>query len=86
MCLKGVVRPAMRNELEAIDEQDERERRVREFTAQAQANASALNAARHFEIDDVIDPAEARGLVPQLVSAAARDGRLTCSGAAVDTW
>ena len=86
MGLEGAVRLAMRKELEAIDDPDERERQVRELTAHAQANASALNVARHFEIDDVIDPAETRGLVAQLVSAAARDGRLTGSGAAVDTW
>jgi acetyl-CoA carboxylase carboxyltransferase component len=86
MGLEGAVRLAMRKELEAIDDVDEREQQVRELTAHAQANASALNVARHFEIDDVIDPAETRGLVARLISAAARDGRLTGSGARVDTW
>jgi acetyl-CoA carboxylase carboxyltransferase component len=86
MGLEGAVRLAMRKELEAIDDLDEREQQVRELTAHAQANASALNVARHFEIDDVIDPAETRGLIARLVSAAARDGRLTGSGARVDTW
>ncbi|REK71050.1 biotin carboxylase [Aeromicrobium endophyticum] len=86
MGLEGAVRLAMRKELEAIDDLEEREQQVRELTAHAQANASALNVARHFEIDDVIDPAETRGLVAQLISAAARDGRLTGSGARIDTW
>jgi acetyl-CoA carboxylase carboxyltransferase component len=86
MGLEGAVRLAMRKELDAIEDEEERERQVRELTAHAQANAAALNVARHFEIDDVVDPAETRALLAQLVSAAARDGRLTGSGAAVDTW
>jgi acetyl-CoA carboxylase carboxyltransferase component len=86
MGLEGAVRLAMRKELEAIDDVDEREQLVRELTAHAQANASALNVARHFEIDDVIDPAETRGVVARLISAAARDGRLTGSGTRIDTW
>jgi acetyl-CoA carboxylase carboxyltransferase component len=86
MGLEGAVRLAMRKELEAIEDEEERERQVRELTAHAQAGAAALNVARHFEIDDVVDPAETRALLAQLVSAAARDGRLTGSGAAVDTW
>ena len=38
---------------------------VRRATASAQDKAQALNAAMAFEIDDVIDPAETRGLVPR---------------------
>lgn len=86
MGLEGAVRLAMRKELAAIEDEAEREQQVRELTAHAQAGAAALNVARHFEIDDVIDPAETRALLARLVSAAARDGRLTGSGAAVDTW
>lgn len=86
MGLEGAVRLAMRKELAAIEDEDEREEQVRELTAHAQAHAAALNVARHFEIDDVIDPAETRGVLVRLVSAAARDGRLTGSGATVDTW
>ncbi len=86
MGLEGAVRLAMRDELAAIADPDEREQQVRELTAHAQAQAGALNVAQHFEIDDVIDPAETRGLIARLVSAAARDGRLKGSGATVDTW
>jgi acetyl-CoA carboxylase carboxyltransferase component len=86
MGLEGAVRLAMRKELEAISDEQEREARVRELTAHAQAGAAALNVARHFEIDDVIDPAETRGLLVRLIGAAGRDGRITGSGAAVDTW
>ena len=50
----------MRKELDAIEDEQEREERVRLATAAAQENAKALNAAMLFEIDDVIDPAETR--------------------------
>ena len=71
MGLEGAVRLALRRELEAIDDEDERERRVRELTAAAQDNAKALNAATLFELDDVIDPADTRALVAATFAAAA---------------
>jgi methylmalonyl-CoA carboxyltransferase 12S subunit len=70
MGLEGAVRLALRKELEAIADEAERERRVRELTAAAEDNAKALNAAALFEIDDVIDPAETRGLVASTLAAA----------------
>lgn len=86
MGLEGAVRLSMRRELEAIEDDAERERTVRELTAYAQAHSAALNVARHFEIDDVVDPAETRQVVAALLAAAARDGRLTGSGRTVDAW
>src|SRR3712207_4136911 len=56
MGLEGAVKLAMRKELEAIEDEEDRERRVREMTAMAEENARALNAAELFELDDVIDP------------------------------
>jgi acetyl-CoA carboxylase carboxyltransferase component len=56
---------------------------VRELTAAAHENAKALNAAALFELDDVIDPAETRGLIAATLAAAppaAPGGRF------VDTW
>jgi acetyl-CoA carboxylase carboxyltransferase component len=43
---------------------------VRELTAAAQQNAKALNAATLFELDDVVDPAETRGLIAATLAAA----------------
>lgn len=86
MGLEGAVRLSMRRELEAIADDAEREATVRELTAYAQAHSTALNVARHFEIDDVIDPAETRGILARLIDAAARDGGLAGSGRTVDTW
>jgi acetyl-CoA carboxylase carboxyltransferase component len=70
MGLEGAVRLALRKELEAIEDEAERERRVRDLTAAAEENARALNAAALFEIDDVIDPAETRSLIASTLGAA----------------
>ena len=70
MGLEGAVRLALRKELEAIADEDEREQRVRELTAAAEENAKALNAATLFELDDVVDPAETRGLIAATLAAA----------------
>ena len=70
MGLEGAVRLALRKELEAIEDEAEREQRVRELTAAAQENAKALNAAQLFELDDVIDPADTRRLIAATLAAA----------------
>ena len=51
MGLEGAVRLGLRKELEAIEDEQEREERVREVTALAQENAKALNAAQLFELE-----------------------------------
>jgi methylmalonyl-CoA carboxyltransferase 12S subunit len=71
MGLEGAVRLALRKELEAIEDDAEREQRVRDLTAAAEENAKALNAAALFELDDVIDPAETRELIASTLRAAA---------------
>jgi acetyl-CoA carboxylase carboxyltransferase component len=84
MGLEGAVRLALRKELEAIADEGEREQRVRELTAAAEENAKALNAATLFELDDVVDPAETRGLIASTLAAAtahAERGRRF-----VDSW
>jgi acetyl-CoA carboxylase carboxyltransferase component len=62
MGLEGAVRLGMAKELAALPE-DEREAAVAEHTATYRKHAKALNAARVFEIDDVIDPADTRARV-----------------------
>jgi acetyl-CoA carboxylase carboxyltransferase component len=83
MGLEGAVRLALRRELEAIADDAEREARVRELTDAAQANAAALNAAQFFELDDVIDPAETRGVLAATLVAA---GTPAASHRTVDAW
>lgn len=83
MGLEGAVRLALRKELEAITDDEEREARVRELTAMAQENAKAINAAQLFELDDVIDPAETRGVIAATLTAA---GPPEPSNRTVDAW
>jgi acetyl-CoA carboxylase carboxyltransferase component len=83
MGLEGAVRLAMRKELEAIEDDAEREQRVRDLTAQMYDHARALNAAQIIEIDDVIDPAETRAVIARTLTAA---GTQVPSGRTVDTW
>jgi acetyl-CoA carboxylase carboxyltransferase component len=85
MGLEGAVRLGLRKELEAIEDEETREQRVREVTTAAQENAKALNAAQLFEIDDVIDPAETRGLIAATLSAAGPTDRRHAHRF-VDTW
>jgi len=70
MGLEGAVKLALRKELDAIEDEAEREQRIRALTAAAEENAKALNAAALFEIDDVIDPAETRALIASTLAAA----------------
>ena len=86
MGLEGAVRLAMRNELDAIEDAAERERTVQELTAAYRDHAKALNAARMFEIDDVVDPADTRALVAATLAAAAGQTGIRGSGRPVDTW
>jgi acetyl-CoA carboxylase carboxyltransferase component len=83
MGLEGAVRLAMRRDLEAIEDEGQREQRVRELTAQMHENARALNAAQIFEIDDVIDPADTRATIARTLAAA---GDPLPSGRTVDSW
>jgi acetyl-CoA carboxylase carboxyltransferase component len=85
MGLEGAVRLGLRKELEAIEDEAEREATVREWTQVAQDNARAINAAQMFELDDVIDPADTRTLIARTLEAA---GRMATGEPRrfVDTW
>jgi acetyl-CoA carboxylase carboxyltransferase component len=74
MGLEGAVRLGLRKELEAIEDEVERNKRVRELTEAAERNAKALNAATLFELDDVIDPAETRAVIAKTLLAAFSSG------------
>jgi len=86
MGLEGAVKLALRRELEAIEDEAERERRVRDLTAAAEENAKALNAAALFEIDDVIDPAETRTLIASTLLAAGRRSPVEGRPRFLDAW
>jgi acetyl-CoA carboxylase carboxyltransferase component len=58
MGLEGFVKLGYRDELAAIDNDIEREARYEEMVARMYEIGKGLSMADHFEIDDVIDPAE----------------------------
>jgi acetyl-CoA carboxylase carboxyltransferase component len=85
MGLEGAVRLAMRRELEAIADPEERERTYSELVAMAYATGRAINVAEHLEIDAVIDPAETRAwLLRALQASPVPPGRR--DGLFVDAW
>jgi acetyl/propionyl-CoA carboxylase alpha subunit/acetyl-CoA carboxylase carboxyltransferase component len=63
MGLEGAVKLGFRKELEAIAEAKERKRVFDDMVARAYERGKATNTASHFEIDEVIDPAESRARV-----------------------
>jgi acetyl-CoA carboxylase carboxyltransferase component len=84
MGIEGAVKHGARRELDAIDDFDARETRYDELVARMYDASKALNAAAHGEIDDVIDPADTRRRVAQVLrrpSRALRSGRPM-----VDPW
>ncbi len=60
MNLEGAVRLGYRKELEAVADEAERDALFAEMVERAHEHGRALNVASHFEIDDVIDPADTR--------------------------
>ena len=87
MGLEGAVRLGFRNELAAIEDDDERERVFEEMVARSYEHGKAVNVASYFEIDDVIDPADSRRWIATTFAAAppppARSGK---KRPCIDTW
>jgi acetyl-CoA carboxylase carboxyltransferase component len=87
MGLEGAVRLGFRRDLDAEADPAARQALFDRLLEAAYRNGKALNAATHFEIDDVIDPAETRARVLAVLRAApappARNGK---KRPCVDTW
>ena len=66
MGLEGAVRLGMRRELEAIEDEEERERVFEATVAAAYERGRGVNMAAYGEIDDVIDPADSRRWIATL--------------------
>ncbi|HTW43434.1 MAG TPA: carboxyl transferase domain-containing protein [Solirubrobacteraceae bacterium] len=69
MGLEGAVRLGMRRELDAIEDEAERERTFTQLVAAAYEHGRGLNMAAYGEIDDVIDPADSRRWIATLFDA-----------------
>ncbi len=70
MNLEGAVRLGQRRELEAIADPAERERAYEQMVERMYEWGKAVNTASHFEIDDVIDPADSRRWITSMLAAA----------------
>jgi acetyl-CoA carboxylase carboxyltransferase component len=71
MGLEGAVKLGMRRELEAIDDEDERDSAFEALVAAAYERGKGLSMASYGEIDDVIDPADSRRWIEGLFDDAA---------------
>ena len=60
MGLEGAVKLGYRKELEAIEDPEERRQTYQQMVDRMYERGKGTNMASHFEIDDVIDPAETR--------------------------
>lgn len=70
MGLEGAVRLGYRNELAAVDDPADRERLFEEMVDRMYEHGKAVNVSTHFEIDDVIDPADTRRWITSVLAAA----------------
>jgi acetyl-CoA carboxylase carboxyltransferase component len=87
MGLEGAVRLGFRRELEAIEDDAERDAAFAAMVARAYEQGKAINAASYFEIDDVIDPADSRQWITSMLDAApAPPQRPGKKRHFVDTW
>ncbi len=88
MGLEGAVRLGMRRELEAIEDDAERERVFQATVAAAYEHGRGVNMAAYGEIDDVIDPADSRRWIATLFDPLPPDWRARSAKRRrnVDAW
>ena len=68
MGLEGAVRLGYRKELDAIEDAEARRARYEELVAEQYTRGQALSTAAAFEIDDVIDPADTRAVLTDVLA------------------
>ncbi len=90
MGLEGAVRLGYRKELEAIEDPVERDKLYQEMVARMYTHGKGVSMADHFEIDDVIDPAESRRWIMSMLCSTPPLPALPALAASrrpmVDTW
>jgi len=87
MGLEGAVKLGFRKELAAVEDPEQRKQLFEHMVGKAYEHGKGLNMATHFEIDDVIDPAESRKWVLNaLRSAPPPAPRVHKKRPCVDTW
>ena len=87
MGLEGAVKLGYRKELQAIEDPEERATTYQRMVDDMYLRGKAVNMASHFELDEVIDPAESRKWISSglrsVPNAAPRKGKKRPN---VDTW
>ncbi len=87
MGLEGAVKLGYRKELQAMEDPAERAAAYEKMVADMYQRGKAVNMASHFELDDVIDPADSRKWISaglrSIPPAAPRSGKKRPN---VDTW
>ncbi len=87
MGLEGAVKLGFRNELAAVDDPGERRALFQQMVDRMYEHGKAVNMASHFEIDDVIDPADSRRwILTALESAPPPPPRSGKKRPCIDTW
>jgi len=86
MGLEGAVRLGYRKELEAIEDPVEREKTFSTMVERMYEHGKALSVATHFEIDDVIDPADSRSWIMAVLESWKPESRHGKKRANIDTW
>ena len=87
MGLEGAVKLGYRKELQAIEDPAERAAAYEKMVADMYKRGKAVNMASHFELDDVIDPADTRHwIVRGLKSVPSKPQREGKKRPNVDTW
>jgi acetyl/propionyl-CoA carboxylase alpha subunit/acetyl-CoA carboxylase carboxyltransferase component len=87
MGLEGAVKLGFRNELAAIADPAARRAAFQQMVDRMYEHGKAVNMASHFEIDDVIDPADSRRLIVRTLAAAPPPApRTGKKRPCVDTW
>ncbi len=87
MGLEGAVKLGYRKELQAIEDPAERATAYEQMVADMYERGKAVNTASHFELDDVIDPADSRKWISAgLRSMPPRPPRTHKKRPNVDTW
>jgi acetyl-CoA carboxylase carboxyltransferase component len=87
MGLEGAVKLGYRKELQAIEDPAARAEKYEGMVADMYKRGKAVNMASHFELDDVIDPAETRNWISRgLQSVPPVEGGKGKKRPNVDTW
>jgi acetyl-CoA carboxylase carboxyltransferase component len=86
MGLEGAVKAGFKKELEAVENQQEREILYDKLVAQLVERGKAIHMASYLEIDAVIDPADTRKWIMQGLKSIPAGGARGTGHAFVDPW